>query len=455
MTEPVGTWQKLAQAATAPRDASGLAVFRVFFGLIISWSALRFFVNDWIDQFFTTPTYFFSFWATPFITAPSSFAIHAIFAALVASGLLVALGLFYRPAVFITAALFTYVELIDVTNYLNHYYLVSLLSALMCFIPANAKWSLDAKLFEHTASEHIPAAAYWILRFQLCCVYFWAGMAKFGSDWLLGAQPMNIWMLSRRETWLIGGLLEHWWAALAMSWAGFLYDTTIWLFLLIKRTRPLAYVAVVVFHLTTGELFNIGLFPYIMIFCTTIFFAPDWPRRLLGRPQAASAHSTSKSSWHKALWALAACYCAIQVLLPTRHFFYPSNVLWSEEGMRWSWKVMLREKNGAITYRVRVPGKKNEMHVPPTRYLTDHQSREFSGQPDMILQLAHDIGRDYEERFGGPVEVRVDALVSLNGRKPQLMIDPTVDLMHVSDSLRHAPWILPGPTEPPPKFGRR
>mgnify|MGYP006298408801 FL=1 len=76
----------------------------------------------------------------------------------------------------------------------------------------------------------------------------------------------------------------------------------------------------------------------------------------------------------------------------------------------------------------------------------------MSGQPDLILQLAHRIGEDFRARGYEQVEVRVDALVSLNGRKPRPMIDPTVDLMGVDDGIGPADWILPGPDQPPPRL---
>ena len=38
-------------------------------------------------------------------------------------------------------------------------------------------------------------------------------------------------------------------------------------------------------------------------------------------------------------------------------------------------------------------------------------------QPDLILQLGRHVGRDFERRGLGPVEVRADTLVSLNGRR--------------------------------------
>jgi vitamin K-dependent gamma-carboxylase len=147
---------------------------------------------------------------------------------------------------------------------------------------------------------------------------------------------------------------------------------------------------------------------------------------------------------------VALVYSAIMVLVPLRFLAYGGNVRWHEQGMRFSWRVMIREKNGSVTYIVRNKRTGRVWHVSPARYLTDIQEREMSGQPDLILELAHHVRDDFERRGLGPVEVRVDALVSLNGRRLAPLIDPTVDLARVSDGLAPARYILPAPTEPPP-----
>jgi hypothetical protein len=116
--------------------------------------------------------------------------------------------------------------------------------------------------------------------------------------------------------------------------------------------------------------------------------------------------------------------------------------------MRWAWKVMVREKNGAVSYYVTLPGGRTQI-VPPHRYLTDFQEREMSGQPDLILQLAHHIADDYRRRGLGEVKVRAEARVSLNGRRGVDMIDRDVDLAHVDDGIAPATWILPEPAAPP------
>ena len=73
----------------------------------------------------------------------------------------------------------------------------------------------------------------------------------------------------------------------------------------------------------------------------------------------------------------------------------------------------------------------------------------MAGQPDLIAQLARHIADDYERRGRGPVEVRAEALVSLNARPAQPMIDSSVDLARVANDLRASNWVLPSPDSPP------
>ena len=78
----------------------------------------------------------------------------------------------------------------------------------------------------------------------------------------------------------------------------------------------------------------------------------------------------------------------------------------------------------------------------------------MSSQPDLIRQLAYHIKDDFKRTRNADVRVRVRALVSLNGRSPALMIDPTVDLTTVASN--DGAWILPKPTTAPlSPWGRR
>jgi hypothetical protein len=256
---------------------------------------------------------------------------------------------------------------------------------------------------------------------------------------------------------VLGALFEHVEVAYLMSWAGFLYDLTIPLWLSSRRTRLPAYVVLIGFHTTTSLLFPIGMFPAIMTTAALVFFEPSWPRTLLAR-FGARVRSIElpvlavppRAGLHRVAALGLAAWCAFHVLMPLRTHLCGGNVLWHEQGMRWSWRVMPRESNGSVSYRVRARGWARERQIAPARYLTAPQEREFGTQPDMILRLAHHIRAELEARGLEDVEVRADALVSLNGRPMARLIDPDADLGRIDDSILPASWILPAPEGVPP-----
>lgn len=79
--------------------------------------------------------------------------------------------------------------------------------------------------------------------------------------------------------------------------------------------------------------------------------------------------------------------------------------------------------------------------------LTDRQIGKMSTRPDMMIQYAHYL-RDKLERAGiqNPV-IQVHAKVSLNGRAPHFIVDPSANLAEASANIL-APydWLLPLPT---------
>ena len=434
----------LAAALGRPVPLGSLAAYRILFGALLFASTIRFMANGWIDVFYVQSTTHFTYWGFGWVRVLPEWAMYALYGGIAASALLVALGLFYRVAIVAFLLMFGYAELIDVTNYLNHYYLVMLMGGLMAFLPMHARWSLDA--LRTPLPREAPAWMLHLLRFQVGVVYVHAGLAKAGADWLLHAQPLRIWLQARSETPVLGTLFAQEWTAHLFSWAGFLFDTTIVVWLLWRRTRPLAFCAVLVFHGLTHVLFEIGIFPFLMALNATLFFAPDWPSRLRGRaPEPVGGDG--RLPGRPVVLAFAA-FAAFQVLFPLRSWLYGGDVLWHEQGMRWSWKVMVREKIGRVTFHVRDRAGGRAWQVSPSRYLIGRQELEMSGQPDLILQLAHRIAAD-ERKNGRDVEVRAEAHVSLNGRPSRLMIDPNVDLARVPDGLAPARWILPAPRGAP------
>ncbi len=417
----------------------------------MSAGLLRFVLSGWITKFYETPTFFFHYWGigpVPVLTTPW---MTVLYLALAVLAVFIAVGFFYRLSAVLFFLGFTYTELLDVTNYLNHYYLVSLVAALFCILPLHQTWSIDAIRNKNLREKETPRWVLVVFRSQIFLVYFFAGLAKLQPDWLLHAQPLGLWFSARTETPLIGNLLATSWFPYAASWFAAFYDLTIVGWLMLRRTRPVAMLAVVLFHTLTAVFFNIGLFPYLMTAFALAFFPTSWPRQWVARigsrtPPPLLKRSKPLGSYALCLWAF---FLAVQVAMPLRHYFYPGNVLWNEDGMRFSWKVMIREKHGSVDFRVRLKDSERDVRISPRKYLTRRQEREMAGQPDLILQLAHHIGRQFQSAGHKGVSVFADTQTSLNGRKSQPLVDPEVDLMLVDNSLRPSSWVLPAPQEAP------
>lgn len=457
---------------TQPTAILPLVIFRMAFGGLMFVSTIRFMRNGWIDAFYIQPDFHFSYYGFGWVKPLPGVGLYVIYGAIAVLSLGIAVGLAYRLSIITYFLLFTYTELLDKTYYLNHYYFISVLSFLLIFLPLHRQFSLDAWLRPSLKTNFVPRWMVWAIRLQVGLVYVFAGIAKLNTDWLFNALPLKIWLTARTDTPLVGWLFDYAETAYIMSWAGAAYDLTIVLLLLHRRTRPLAYIAVIGFHLMTGFLFPIGMFPYIMIACTLIFFsAEDWQR--LGRssvgetvqrvfsvlrfevnnlrPIYEEAHiarsivnlkpETVNRFSNNALIALLITFFALQLLLPLRHWLYPGNVLWTEEGYRFAWHVMLVEKTGHVTFAVSNPTTGHSWSVFPGDYLTYQQEKQMAFQPDMILAFAHYLEQQLASQGQHNIEIRAEAYVSLNGRPSRLLINPTIDLTTQSQTLFHKPWI--------------
>ncbi len=448
---------------TAPVSIAPLAVFRVLFGFIMLVSTIRFAAKGWIYQLYIEPDYFFTFYGFDWVVPLGGFGMYALFAiiGLAATGIM--LGYRYRVSAVAFFLAFTYVELIDKTNYLNHYYFVSIVSFLLIWVPANRFFSLNTLRNPSLKVNKVPAWTVNIFKLQLAIVYIFAGAAKLNHDWLFNAMPLKIWLPANAHLPLIGDLLNYSITAYFFSWAGAFYDLTIVFFLLWKRTRIPAYLAVIVFHMFTWFLFQIGMFPFIMILCTLIYFSEEFHEKLIekarqlwhflfrsGRLESSTQITFNNSSGFqlnqktsRIISGILILHFCLQLLIPLRFTLYPDNLFWTEQGYRFSWRVMLMEKAGHATFHMRSSDTGNEWQVRNWDYLTPNQEKMMSTQPDMILQFAHQLEREYRENFSGDVEITVESYVTLNGRRSQLLADPDVDLTQLKRGFAHKDWILP------------
>ncbi|AEG99932.1 HTTM domain-containing protein [Lacinutrix sp. 5H-3-7-4] len=435
----------------ATTNAAPLAVFRIGFGLMMLYSIIRYWAKGWIETIYIQPQFHFKYYGFEWVKTLGDYT-YILFIICGIASLLVALGFKYRLAIIAFFLSFTYIELMEKTTYLNHYYFISVLSFLMIFLPANAYFSLDAYR-NKIQYKNIPRWTIDSIKLLLGIVYFYAGLAKINSDWLLKAQPLKTWLPSKYDIPFIGESLMHQnWFHFAMSWSGMLYDLCIPFLLLYKKTRGFAFVLVVIFHVFTRVLFPIGMFPYVMIVSALIFFDASFHNKIVSFIKKGLRIPSAKAIETKSVFKLkrktlvlpvVTLFFVLQLLIPFRYLLYPSELFWTEEGYRFSWRVMLMEKMGNTTFKI-VNGKtKAFFYVQNDDFLTPLQEKQMSFQPDFILEYAHYLGDHFKKQGHEHVEVYAKSYVALNGRLSAPFVDETVNLYAEKETFKPKFWILP------------
>jgi vitamin K-dependent gamma-carboxylase len=439
----------------APVDVASLAIFRICFGAIMFWEVWRYFDGDRVTRYYVEPQLLFKYHGFSWVQPWPGDGMYWHFVVLGVLSLFVMVGLFYRLSSILLFPTFTYVFLLDQARYLNHFYLVSLICLLMIFLPAHRALSIDALIWRKRRSDVVPAWTLWLMRAQLGIVYLYASFAKMNGDWL-NNQPVRMWLAGQEDRTLIfdaipvGKLFVQEWFVQFYTWGGLLFDLLIVPALLWRRTRALAFVACLGFHLMNAWVYRIGIFPWFMICATTLFFEPSWPRKvkLLFAPfregDRPDVRPTAGSPLQqRIIVTLIGVYLAAQLLIPFRHLLYPGTVHWTEEGHRWSWHMKLRSKDCRGAFFVEDPVSGATAVVKPERFLAEHQTGKVLARPDMILQFAHFLRDKWQASGFEQVEVRAKIRCSLNGRPYQVYVDPDVDLAAEQRTLGHVPWIVP------------
>ena len=457
-TPPRSLLHRLRDAAFAPVDIASLVFFRVAFGALLTWEVCRYFSYGWIARYWIEPQFLFKYYGFSWVQPWPGNGMYIHWAILGVLAVFIATGFLYRISIALFFLAFTYSFLLDQALYLNHLYLVCLLAFLLSFMPANRAFSIDAWLRPGIRSQTTPGWTIWMLRFQMGVVYFFGGIAKISPDWLR-AEPMRTWMAHETDFPVIGKYFTEEWAVYFISYGGLLLDLLIVPFLLWRRTRVAAFIVAVLFHLMNAKLFHIGIFPWLGIAATAMFFPSDWPRRVIGwfrRGSARTAAPTMPTAMPRhagVALTLLGIYVATQLLVPLRHLLYPGRVDWTYEGHRFSWRMKLHDRVARARFYVVDDNSWRQSEVPPRVFLRRTQASKMAARPDMILQFAHYLAEKLPRTGPKPLRVEARVLASLNGRKPQLFIDQNVNLAAEPRTLRHAPWILPL-TEPLPTARR-
>jgi hypothetical protein len=501
--------RRVRAALTAPVDAASLGVFRIGFGALIAWEVWRAFDSNLIRADYDIPPFLFRWWLFEWVRPLPGPLIYVAFALLGVGAVSLALGSRTRISAAVVFAGMAYWFLLDKSSYLNHRYLATIVAGLLILMPSNAAYSLDHR--KHTPGDArrkpslarpIPAWPVWLVRFQIAVPYFFGGVAKLNFDWLVRAEPLRSALAAHGDLPLLGAAITNSAVAHVLAWGSAALDLFVPFLMLNRRTRLPAFALSLAFHFINSRLFEIGIFPWLMIVGSTVFFEPDWPRRMIaavrraGRartvtiagaiigfviggllpetfslvralggafgvavlafhvidrkpatstPQTASIPSTPPAhlTLSRPLAIFVAAWVGVQTLVPLAHFAIPGNEYWTEEGNRFAWHMLVRVKTARVIWHVTDTSTGRTWRADPRRFLTNYQLSKLD-VPDMILQFAHHLEDIYRANGMQDVQVRVDARAKLNGRHWQRYIRREVDLTSVPRPyVPPADWIVP------------
>lgn len=431
-----------------PIDNSSLIFFRLVFGLLIFLESAGAIFTGWVKRVFIDPEFTFTFIGFEWLTPLPGYGMYFYYALMAMFGLMVMVGLFYRFALTSFTILWTATYLMQKTSYNNHYYLLILFCLIMLILPAHRWYSVDAKRNPEIKSLTCPRWCYYFIILQLGIVYTYAAIAKIYPDWLAG-MPIRLWFGMKADFPLIGDLLQQNWFIMAVAYGGILFDLFIIPFMLWKKTRLAGLIISIFFHLFNSIVFQIGIFPYLMLAALVFFFDPETVRKLIFKSKPLSDTTlVSREKWEFNAFnslpfkIVLGAYILIQLWLPLRHYLYPGNVHWTEQGHRMAWRMMLRGKYGTLYYELKIPEANISKRIYPADYLSPKQNLKIATYPDLIWQFSQYLKKEYEDQGYENIEIYAHSRVSLNGRPYSPLVDSSVNLAEEKwEAFEPARWV--------------
>ena len=452
-----GIWDRLSQTLSwdrlfAPVDTASLAAVRIALGLLIALDAMRYGQRLFYPSGGVLP-FQFKYQFFHWIQESPQLSVYLPYVLFI-SGIALAIGVCFRFFSVLCLVLIAYGFLLQAEEYLNHFYMLIILLLLLSISPAHRSFSIDRFLFLRRNGVHAPRIYLLLFKAQLEIILIYAGLVKINSDWLQ-LEPLRTWLRESQHEVFFADLFQSDLIIAIGAYGTILLHIVGAPLLLFARTRLPVFLIYCIFHIANHFVFTIGIFPWMTIACTTLFFPPDWPRRVFGglspsflrrQPQPMSEAefvTPPRSISNRTLVAFAAVWILFQVLLPLRHLLYPGWVEWTNEGHRFAWRMKLTDHQSAGMILVVYIPELNTVHVPDLQqYMSARQYWKVSIRPDLIQQLAWQVATLYKNELQvRDAKVFVYAPMTLNNRYPALLIDPTVDLAATRATLGPDAWV--------------
>ncbi len=417
-----------------------LSIFRICFGIIILISTVKLWNNlslNYIDQFFA-----YKYQGFEWVQLANERILKLILGAMFVASLLVILGVLIRLGSFVFLLGYTYFFLLDASYYNNHYYVIILLTFLFFVTNGGQSFSLHTLIFR---SPFLKQSEKWktlIFQVQIFIIYFFGGLAKLNFDWLSGG-TMDCILSSGADFHEKGSFFQSDFAVYFYTWAGLLFDLFVGFLLLKRRFRFFAVFAILAFNIMNAIYFKLGVFPFMMIAATLLFFdREDFNRLLKYNYNKFTLVATVKKRERRMVYAFLSIYLMIQVVVPMRHHFIKGNVDWTGEGKKFAWRMKQPCKiPEEFTFNFGHPDPSVDLGFD--FQLNKSQMNELLYYPEHVLQV-----RDFLLSRVDP-EIRDEIIFypkissSMNGRRAKRLYDiKRYNLLEVEDKFfQHNNWI--------------
>lgn len=446
-----------------PVDIAPLILLRIGFGLLGFIDVLSSYLHYHVQLgAFDTSAFQFPYIGFEWIQAIPDPYFSIIMLLSLAGALGIIFGYKYRLSAVLFWIGFTYLFFLEKSHYLNHGYLFIWIGFLMIFLPADRAVSLRTVKQPEDKIDKVALLYIFPFIFMMSVVYFYGGLAKINPDWLR-AQPLTAWLSYRADRPIIGGLVGHEWAPWILSYGGLIFDLSIAFIMLTRPLRRFGIILAFSFHFTNLIIFNIGIFPWLSMVLTLLYFPAYEHRRFwIGLSKKVflihyfdqAIHKNGKNlqlsqvphiphrKWQPYIFVLLILGMTIHLTIPFRHHLYEGDVAWTEEGHRYSWRMKLRSKRARGYFEVVNTVTEERQRIYPPDSLRRSQSNKLLTHPDMIWQYAQHL----KACHGTPEEpVQVFARISakLNDHPFKTYVDPEADLANFQWSLfKPTPWIM-------------
>jgi vitamin K-dependent gamma-carboxylase len=422
-----------------------LATYRIGLGIFLFLESIRILKTckyRFIDEGIALKFDFF-YWVNALPQTP----MYLLCIALIISSLAIILGIKYRISIFIFTLLYAYFLLLDVSFFNNHYYLIALISFLMSLTNADNAFTYSKLKNKDFSFQKIPKWQIDIIRFQILVVYFYAGITKLDPDWI---------KMNTVHEFLFHGIefqnrpfLQNNLIVALVTYGGLIFDLTIGFALFFRKTRKIAFIFSVFFHLTNALiLFPKGLyiFPYFMIFTGIIFFDDSLPQKVLYNAFKIKTYEKDfiqpKSYVDRFIPIFLIFYILFQILFPLRHHLIEGHCDWTGEAKNFSWRMKTPFKE---IYKTSIIVKNKETGLPYnfSFNLKKEQFQKIVYEPKLIYQIAQYIKKNKPDTIPDKnLIMNVVIIETMNGGSKYPAIDSTINMVDVEYcSFKHNKFI--------------